>query len=86
MCWVAREVYGSADPKWMVFRDWLQQDAPRWLYDSYASNGEQFAGWIKDKPQLKSAIRSLMDQAIEGRTAAGFTVSEGQANALYLGL
>jgi hypothetical protein len=84
-CWVAREVYGNDNPKWIVFRDWLHTDAPRWLCNLYTQHGEEFAGWIKDKPQVKSAIRTLMDQAIEGRTADGFTVSFGQVTPPDLG-
>ena len=67
MCWVAREVYGADNPRWMLFRDWLTSDAPTWLHDLYGRQGEQFAVWIKDKPVAKSVVRSLMDAAIEGR-------------------
>ncbi len=65
MCWVAREVYGHENPKWLQFRDWLRSDAPRWLHDAYAAHGEEFALWIHDKPAAKSAVRLLMDQAIK---------------------
>ena len=65
MCWVAREVYGQENPKWLQFRDWLRSDAPRWLHDAYAAHGEEFALWIHDKPAAKSAVRLLMDQAIK---------------------
>ena len=65
MCWVAREVYGHDNPKWLQFRAWLRSDAPRWLHDVYAAHGEEFALWIHDKPAAKSAVRLLMDQAIE---------------------
>ena len=65
ICWVAREVYGHENPKWLQFRDWLRSDAPRWLHDVYAAHGEEFALWIHDKPAAKSAVRLLMDQAIE---------------------
>jgi tetratricopeptide (TPR) repeat protein len=65
MCWVAREVYGNENPKWLQFRDWLRAEAPRWLHDVYAAHGEEFALWIHDKPAAKSAVRLLMDQAIK---------------------
>ena len=64
-CWVAREVYGHDNPKWLRFRDWLRSDAPQWLHDLYATQGEDFAIWIHDKPVAKSAVRLLMDQAID---------------------
>ncbi|NDC55175.1 MAG: hypothetical protein EBZ74_13155 [Planctomycetia bacterium] len=65
MCWVAREVYGVADPRWLRFRGWLQTEAPRWLHDLYAAHGEEFAGWIHDKPAAKAVVRFLMDRAVE---------------------
>jgi hypothetical protein len=64
MCWVAREVYGADDPRWLVFRHWLLTEAPTWLRDTYALHGEAFAGWIHDKPAVKSVVRVLMDQAV----------------------
>lgn len=70
MCWVAREVYGPADPRWVLFRSWLQTDAPRWLHDVYAAHGQVFAAWIHDRPAIKSVLRTLMDRAIADRLAA----------------
>ncbi|MDA0254270.1 MAG: hypothetical protein O3A18_05250, partial [Planctomycetota bacterium] len=66
-CWVAREVYGEDDPRWLVFRSWLSEEAPPWLYRLYAARGEAFAGWLRDKPAAKAVIRSLMNRAIDGR-------------------
>ncbi len=63
-CWVAREVYGKDNPKWLVFREWLFTCAPEWLYDLYMEHGERFAKFISDKPLLKWAIRKAMDIAI----------------------
>jgi len=68
-CWVAREVYGVDDPRWLLFRAWLLGDAPDWLRETYIAHGEQFAAWIHDKPVVKAAIRALMDQAIAGAIA-----------------
>jgi hypothetical protein len=64
MCWVAREVYGDSNPKWLQFRSWLRTDAPRWLHDLYAAHGEAFAVWIHDKPAAKAVLRVMMDRAI----------------------
>ncbi|MBU6277298.1 MAG: hypothetical protein KGQ61_11730 [Planctomycetes bacterium] len=66
-CWVAREVYGADDPRWLLFREWLRSDAPRWLHDLYGREGERFAAWISDKPAAKAVVRSLMDAAIAPR-------------------
>ncbi|MFM7245237.1 MAG: polysaccharide biosynthesis/export family protein [Planctomycetaceae bacterium] len=65
-CWVAREVYGVQDPRWLVFRGWLLTEAPAWLRNAYGTHGEQFAAWIHDKPLAKAAVKALMDRAIEG--------------------
>jgi hypothetical protein len=71
MCWVAREVYGADNPRWLQFRAWLTSDAPIWLHDLYAREGEQFAVWLHDKPVAKDVVRSLMDAAIAGQAAGG---------------
>ncbi len=65
-CWVAREVYGDQNPKWLLFRAWLLTEAPTWLRDLYAEHGEEFAAWIHDKPIVKAAVKALMDRAIAG--------------------
>ena len=63
-CWVAREVYGESNPKWMLFREWLNNHAPKWFDSLYIKHGEKFADWIADKPVLKSIIRKWMDSRI----------------------
>jgi len=63
-CWVAREVYGDNDYRWLLFRDWLINDSPRWLLWLYAARGERFAAWIRSKPLLKCAVRRLMNLAV----------------------
>ena len=63
-CWVAREVYGESNPKWMLFRDWLNNHAPKWFDSLYVKHGEKFAAWIANKPLLKSVIRKWMDSRI----------------------
>ena len=65
-CWVAREVYGDQNPKWLLFRAWLLTEAPTWLRDLYAAHGEQFAAWIHNKPLVKTVVKCLMDRAIAG--------------------
>lgn len=65
MCWVAREVYGASNPRWLKFRDWVIMKSPDWFYNWYAKNGEEFANYIKDKPLLKRIIRWWMDTKIK---------------------
>ena len=64
-CWVAREVYGESNPRWMMFRHWLFTLAPGWFRNLYIRFGERFAKFISNKPALKSFIRSWMDSRIE---------------------
>ena len=60
-CWVAREVYGVENPKWLFFRAWLMTEAPDWLLEAYLAHGEEFAAWIHDKPLVKAGVKALMD-------------------------
>jgi hypothetical protein len=64
-CWVAREVYGQANPKWEDFRAWLVMKSPDWLMSLYYRHGEEFAVWLRDKPRLKRWIRRWMDGRIK---------------------
>lgn len=59
-CWVAREVFGQQDIRWILFKEYLQKDAPKWFYNLYMRFGERFAQWIANKPILKNVIRKLM--------------------------
>ena len=69
LCWVAREVYGAEDPRWLEFRHWMLNSAPKWLLKAYAKHGEWFAGVVRKVPALKRALRPLMDKA---RRSIGF--------------
>jgi hypothetical protein len=66
-CWVAREVYGTSNPEWIVFRNWLESEAPEWLDTLYAEEGERFASFISDKPVLKSVVKMAMDLVVKPR-------------------
>jgi len=66
-CWVAREVYGTTNPEWIVFRNWLESEAPEWLDTLYTEEGERFAAFISDKPVLKSIIKMAMDMVVKPR-------------------
>ena len=60
-CWVAREVYGEANPQWLLFRRWLLGDSPSWFRNLYISKGEAFANWLSNNAWLKPMIRRWMD-------------------------
>jgi hypothetical protein len=61
-CWVAREVYGVHDPRWLAFRQWMIWEAPSWLQDLYLARGEDFAAWLSERPTAKVAVRVAMDR------------------------
>ena len=63
-CWVAREVYGESNPKWLHFREWLLNKAPVWFKNLYIKYGERFAKFISNKPMLKSIIKRWMNTRI----------------------
>jgi hypothetical protein len=65
LCWVAREVYGAENPKWLQFREWILSDAPSWFRNLYIKFGKRFAGFISNKPVLKSIIRKWMDTKLK---------------------
>tara|TARA_R110000744_G_scaffold342207_1_gene447360 strand:- start:44 stop:997 length:954 start_codon:yes stop_codon:yes gene_type:complete len=60
-CWVAREVYGQDDPKWLQFREWVIGYSPNWFYKGYEKYGEKVASIVNKMPALKAIIRPFMD-------------------------
>lgn len=64
VCWVAREVYGERNPRWLMFRHWLFTRAPNWFVSLYLKHGERFAAWLKENPRLKQPIMTWMDSRI----------------------
>ena len=64
-CWVAREVYGPANPDWLTFREWMFTKAPKWFFNLYAKYGERVAAFIRNKPALKFVIRKMMDRVVK---------------------
>ena len=65
LCWVAREAYGIENPRWLIFREWMVTESPRWLFKLYSAHGEGFAKWIADKPRVKSMVRAAMDVVVD---------------------
>ena len=63
-CWVAREVYGVHDPRWLAFRQWMVWQAPAWLQEVYRARGEIFAAWLHERPAAKAVVRLAMDRMI----------------------
>ena len=63
-CWVAREVYGIDNPKWLQFREWMLTKASDNLRNFYIEYGERIAESIRNKPRIKAIIRKWMDGKI----------------------
>lgn len=63
-CWAAREIYGLENPKWLVFRKWLLNEAPSWLRELYMDYGAYFANWIRNKPRVKRVVKYFMDKIV----------------------
>ena len=76
ICWVAREVYGPANPQWLLFRAWLLTEAPVWLRETYIAHGEDFAAWISDKPIVKAIVKAAIDQVVGQYEAAMPQIAE----------
>jgi hypothetical protein len=64
-CWVAREVFGNENPMWVLFRQWLYEDSPKWFFNLYIKHGEKFAQFISNKPFIKRVIRKWMTSIVE---------------------
>lgn len=64
LCWVAREVYGPTNSRWLHMRDWMLTKAPAALRDFYLKHGPMIAEFIKDKPEWKSRIHSAMEECL----------------------
>jgi phosphotransferase system IIB component len=68
-CWVAREVYGEDNPKWLQFREWMLTKASDNLRNYYIEYGERIAKSIRNKPKIKALIRKWMDSKIKNNGA-----------------
>tara|TARA_Y100000310_G_scaffold21653_1_gene20918 strand:+ start:3363 stop:4313 length:951 start_codon:yes stop_codon:yes gene_type:complete len=64
-CWVAREVYGANNPKWLLFRHWLLNYSPNWFCNWYKQNGKRAAKWLSKNSWLKPVIRRWMNGRIQ---------------------
>ena len=64
LCWVAREVYGIENPKWLQFREWMLTKASDNLRNFYIKYGARIAKSIRNKPKIKAIIRKWMDSKI----------------------
>ena len=63
-CWVAQAAFGRDDIRWMVFREWLMADSPRWFRDFYIRFGERIGAWLETRDTAKAVVRYLMMPAV----------------------
>lgn len=68
-CWVAREIYGSDNPKWLLFRRYLLLKAPRWLTKLYMKYGERFANWLKKGKLIQRMVRPIIKRWMDRKVA-----------------
>lgn len=63
-CWVARAVYGTATPHWILYREWLDHRAPESFRNAYLAFGEPISKWVAKSPTAKALIRPMLDAAV----------------------
>lgn len=64
-CWVAREVYGADNPKWLDFRRTLLAKGSDKLLMRYLVKGPAVAEKLRTNPERKAEYRAIMDQVLE---------------------
>lgn len=64
-CWVAREVYGADNPKWIDFRRVLMAKGSDRLLARYMVKGPAIAAKIAKNPTRKAEYREVMDAMLE---------------------
>jgi hypothetical protein len=68
MCWVAREIYGPTDIRWLQFRRYVCMYAPGWFFRLYRDHGQRFASWLRKNGRIQRVcrpyIRKYMDRKI----------------------
>lgn len=84
-CWVARSVFGTDNPKWLVFRHWLVNYAPKWFLKLYMKHGEKFATWLDKHPSLKPMIRRWMESRIRSIGMNGKNLTDSATDFLAKG-
>ena len=70
ICWVARAAFGEQDFRWMIFRAWLFEDAPRVLLRVYLGYGEAVGAFVARHEFARRIVRRMMLPAIR-RKARG---------------
>ena len=66
-CWVARAAFGHDDIRWLIFRDWLMEDAPKWFRLLYIRYGASFGNWLEGRHEIRRVVRTMMMPAVKRR-------------------
>ena len=61
ICWVAREVFGEKNFKWLECREYIMYLAPSYLRTSYLFNGAEFAKTVKKSRGLRVILRPFFE-------------------------
>jgi hypothetical protein len=69
ICWIARAAFGEDDIRWMIFREWLLDDAPAWFRWFYVRHGELMGSWLSGRPAVCRVVRALMMPAVKRKFA-----------------
>jgi hypothetical protein len=64
-CWVARAAFGERDIRWMIFRAWLLEDAPKWFRQLYLRHGAKVGSWLEGRDGVRQLFRVAMTPAIK---------------------
>lgn len=63
-CWIAQAVYGRSNPRWTLFREWLEHKAPTLVRSAYERHGPAVGAWLEASPKARVMMRPLLDAAI----------------------
>ena len=65
VCWVARAAFGERDIRWLIFRAWLMEDAPKWFRQLYLRHGAKVGSWLEGRDGARQLVRVAMAPAIK---------------------
>lgn len=65
-CWIAAECFGKGSYKFLQFRFWMMNIAPKSIRSYYLYNGSRFSDFIHVRPVLKSFVKMVMESILLG--------------------
>jgi len=60
-CWVAREIFGPDNIKWVACKHYILRDSPLWFTKLYLRHGERFSLVIRRHKWLGTILRPLFE-------------------------